>query len=543
MDNDMNFRFFFMGVTALLALLTSGIAQAAPPPLSPDGFRQAKKIYFQRCAGCHGVLRKGTTGKPLTPQVALEHGNKYLVNFITYGSPAGMPGWRDTLSKEDIDLLARYLQHDPPPPPEFGLPEIRASWKELVPVSERPTKKMNDLNLGNLFVVTMRDAGQVAIIDGDSKKIISIVDTGFSVHISRFSASGRYLYVIARDARIHLIDLWLEHPDTVAEIKIGMEARSVESSKFKGYEDQLVIGGAYWPPQYVLMDGESLEPLKVVSTRGYTVEGQEYHPEPRVAAIAASHQHPDFVVNVKETGQVLMVNYSDLENLSVTSIGTISSLHDGGWDSSHRYFLGAANIANKIAVIDAKNRKRVALIDVGTIPHPGRGANFVDTQHGPVWATSHLGDETIALIGTDPVNHPKQAWQVVRTLEGQGGGSLFIKTHPSSRNLWVDTPLNPDNDLSQSVAVFNLDDLNEKYQTLPIAQWADLGAGIKRVVQPEYNATGDEVWFSVWNGKSQESAIVVVDDKNRTLKEVIKNKRLITPTAKFNVHNTIHDIY
>ena len=59
--------------------------------------------------------------------------------------------------------------------------------------------------------------------------------------------------------------------------------------------------------------------------------------------------------------------------------------------------------------------------------------------------------------------------------------------------------------------------------------------GASRVVQPEYNKAGDEVWFSVWNAKDQESAIVVVDDKTLKLKHVIKDKRLITPTGKFNV--------
>ena len=29
-------------------------------------------------------------------------------------------------------------------------------------------------------------------------------------------------------------------------------------------------------------------------------------------------------------------------------------LHDGGWDSTKRYFLVAANQANKVAVIDAR---------------------------------------------------------------------------------------------------------------------------------------------------------------------------------------------
>ena len=91
--------------------------------------------------------------------------------------------------------------------------------------------------------------------------------------------------------------------------------------------------------------------------------------------------------------------------------------------------------------------------------------------------------------------------------------------------------------------MFDVSDLDAGYEVLPIAEWADVGEGPKRVVQPEYNAKGDEVWFSVWSGKEQESAIVVVDDKTRTLKAVIKDKRLVTPTGKFNVHNTVHDIY
>ena len=37
------------------------------PPVTPAEFERATKIYFERCAGCHGVLRKGATGKPLTP--------------------------------------------------------------------------------------------------------------------------------------------------------------------------------------------------------------------------------------------------------------------------------------------------------------------------------------------------------------------------------------------------------------------------------------------------------------------------------------------
>jgi len=516
------------------------------PPMSKAEFDKARQIYFERCAGCHGVLRKGATGKPLTPDITIGKGTDYLKVFIAYGSPAGMPNWQTSgeLSEQDVDLMARYVQQTPPQPPEYGMKDMKATWKVIVPPEKRPTKKMNNYNIANIFSTTLRDAGEIALIDGDSKKIINIIKTGYAVHISRVSASGRYLFVIGRDAKINLIDLWMEKPDNVAEIRVGLEARSVDTSKFKGYEDKYAIAGTYWPPQFVIMDGNTLEPKRIVATRGMTVDTQEYHPEPRVASIVASHFKPEFVVNVKETGKTLMVDYSNIDALKITEIGSARFLHDGGWDSTHRYFMVAANQSNKIGVIDAKEDKLAGIADVGKIPHPGRGANFVHPKFGPVWATGHLGDDTIALVGTDPVKHKEYAWKMVAQLKGQGGGSLFLKTHPKSTHLYVDTPLNPEPAISQSVAVFDIKNLDKGFKVLPIGEWSGIkDDGARRVVQPEYNKAGDEVWFSVWSAKNKESAIVVVDDKTLTLKAVIRDPRLITPTGHFNLNNTQNDVY
>ncbi|NLF54210.1 MAG: nitrite reductase [Thauera phenolivorans] len=515
------------------------------PKMSADEFEKARQIYFERCAGCHGVLRKGATGKPLTPDITLEKGTEYLKVFINFGSPAGMPNWGTSgeLTEAEVDLMARYVQQTPPTPPEFGMADMKATWNVIVPPEKRPTKKMNKYNLDNIFSVTLRDTGEVMLIDGDTKEVVNIVKTGYAVHISRTSASGRYLYVIGRDAKINLIDLWMEKPDNVAEIRTGLEARSVETSKAKGFEDKYAIAGSYWPPQFVIMNGDTLEPLKIVATRGMTVDTQEYHPEPRVASIVGAHDKPEFVVNVKETGKILLVDYTDIKALKTTEIEAARYLHDGGWDKSKRYFMVAANNSNKIAAVDVKEGKLAGLIDVGAIPHPGRGANFDHPKYGPVWATGHLGDETIALIGTDPEKHPDSAWKMVESLKGQGGGSLFLKTHPKSKNLWVDTALNPDEAISQSIAVYDIENLDKGFEVLPIAEWAGVGEGAKRVLQPEYNVAGDEVWFSIWSAKNQESAIVIVDDKTRKLKHVIKHPKLITPTGKFNIYNTQHDVY
>ena len=114
------------------------------PPMSKAEFEKARQIYFERCAGCHGVLRKGATGKPLTPDITIGRGTEYLKVFIKYGSPAGMPNWGTSgeLNDAEVDLMARYVQQTPPTPPEFGMKEMKATWKVIVPVDKRPTKKM-----------------------------------------------------------------------------------------------------------------------------------------------------------------------------------------------------------------------------------------------------------------------------------------------------------------------------------------------------------------------------------------------------------------
>lgn len=57
--------------------------KAAIPTLTAAEFDHARQIYFERCAGCHGVLRKGATGKALTPDITRARGTEYLKTFLT----------------------------------------------------------------------------------------------------------------------------------------------------------------------------------------------------------------------------------------------------------------------------------------------------------------------------------------------------------------------------------------------------------------------------------------------------------------------------
>lgn len=57
-------------------------AEEGIPTLTDEEWQIANKIYFERCAGCHGTLRKGATGKPLTTDITRERGYDYLKAFI-----------------------------------------------------------------------------------------------------------------------------------------------------------------------------------------------------------------------------------------------------------------------------------------------------------------------------------------------------------------------------------------------------------------------------------------------------------------------------
>ena len=513
------------------------------PVLTEAEWEKATQIFFERCAGCHGVLRNGATGPALTPDQTLPKGTAGLAAIIFNGTPRGMPDWgkQGTLTQEETELMAKFIQNEPPQPPEMSLEQMKASWNEIIPVDQRPTQPETTRDWENYFIVTLRDAGKVAIIDGDDYEIVNEVDSGYAVHITRMSATGRYAYVIGRDGRLALIDLWMEKPEVVARVQTCYDARSVEVSKYDGPEgdftDQYAITGCYWPPHFVILDGQTLEPIKVVSTRSYTEDTGEYHPEPRVASILASQYHPEWIVNVKETGLVWIVNYTDLKNLTIKQIEASRFLHDGGLDATGRYFLVAANQSNQVAIVDLKEDKLAAIVDVGQVPHPGRGANWVDPEFGPVWTTPHLGEADLMSIGTDPESNPDSAWKAVRSTPLPGAGSLFVKTHPDSPWIWVDMTLNSDPALSRTICVVEKANPSQTYKCWEVADYG-------RAVHFEYNKAGTQVWVSVWGSADtpgQTGEIVIYDDT--TLEEVARIPDLITPTGKFNVYNTVHDIY
>jgi len=499
-------------------------------PGSP-AFNSSRDVYFNRCAGCHGLYRNGATGPNINMTRSQMLGTDALTAIMLYGTPRGMGnfGQSGVLTEEEITNLAAYLQLPPPVAPPLEFSEILASWNLIVPMYDRPTVPQYG-NWENYFGVILRDAGEVAIFDGDTRREVVRLNTGFAVHILRSSADGRYFYAISRNGLVSLIDLYPAVPQIVATVKGCFDARSVDSSKYDGFEDAYAIEGCYWPPQYVVFNGTTLEPLAKVNIPMTRIDGVNLS-EVRVAAIVASQYAPVWIISLKETGYVGIVNYSLPGFPLASTIATVPSLHDGGFDYTGRYFMVAANNASKMVIVDLKNQTFVTSIVTGLRPHPGRGANWLDPDFGWVGSTVHLGEGKVAVYGTDPVNRSNINWTVVRNIPLPSAGSLFIKTHPNSPWVLMDMTMSSDPTLQKQICAINKTNPGAGARCFPVAING-------KAVHFEFNNAGTEVWVSDW---ATNGSLIVLDAQ--TLDVITRITNIPTPTGKFNVYNTAHDIY
>ena len=537
-------RFNSSLLSMCIGAVLSGVsisASATAPTLSDADFEKGKSIYFQRCAGCHGTLRKGATGKNLEPVNTQKLGSERLEKIITYGTEGGMNNFDDILSKDEISLITKYIQMEPPVPPEMSLALMKERHKVFIEPKDYPSKPMHDRNWENFFLVIERDVGKIAIIDGDKKEVVAHIPTGYAVHVLKAAEHhdtlhakdpGRFWYIMGRDGMMTKVDLW-QTPEKmkVAQVQVAYDARDVAVSG----DGKYVIGGGYWPPHFVILEAETMMPLKVVSARGVNVDG-EYVNESRVAAVYDTPMAPSWLVSMKELGQMWQVDYSDIDNLQITKIDSAKYLHDGFYDPTGRYFQIAANASDKMVVIDSKTRKLEAMIDVDKKPHPGPGANWIDPTCGPVGGTTHLGVGKVTAWGNDPAGHPDQAWKICYEVETDGAG-VFLRTHPKSDYVWADQTKHPEPEIQQSVQVISKK-TREIVKTIQLTDVEGYAA-----VHFEFNSDGSEVWASVWNRKDSKEPngqIIIFDAK--TLEEKARIKGLYAPTGKFNVFNRVNHV-
>ena len=82
-----------------------------PPELAPDALA-GWKLFVQRCAICHDPLGQPSYPESFAPLLSREtvrdRGEARVRTIIGFGS-SRMPGWRYTLSEEQIGAVIAYL--------------------------------------------------------------------------------------------------------------------------------------------------------------------------------------------------------------------------------------------------------------------------------------------------------------------------------------------------------------------------------------------------------------------------------------------------
>jgi nitrite reductase (NO-forming)/hydroxylamine reductase len=474
--------------------------------------RPASMYFLDSCAGCHGTDRRGATGPALLPE-RLSQPDDYYFDVIENGKPGTvMPPWGGELSEDDISTLVAFIRSDTGEgPPQWTFDDVLDSHEVLVAESDLPDEPTHDARVENLMLVTEREAQGIAVIDGDSHRLLEKVDASYRAHGYTFSpVDDRWAYNMGRDGWVFKIDLYTLQP--VSKVRIGLDSRALAISD----DGKYLIAGNYVPTTAVILDATTLEPLKVFDATAANPEGEMV--ESRVATIldtAPDLVGPYFLVALKEAGQVWRVDWSqpDFPVTSVSNVGHV--LHDGFLSPDNRYFYLAAQTDDWMAVIDVESMTVSDRIQTGATPHPGSGATWEadGVQYG---ATVHAGEGKVTVW--DLADN-----EIVGTIETAGAG-LFIRASEHSPYVWADAVFAEE---PHAITVF------EKSPPFDLVGVISDG---ERTLHPEFSDDGSVVYVSDWDAN-----MVRVYDAT-TLELVAEVPDVVTPTGIFNVARRVETL-
>ncbi|HLV44552.1 MAG TPA: cytochrome D1 domain-containing protein [Aggregatilineales bacterium] len=476
------------------------VADAAAALVSGQPVHQ---FFADTCGGCHGPQREGGTGPALIPG-RLDQPPEFYADVIRNGRPGTiMPPWGAAMAEEDIDTLVNFILSEPSEETvAWELEDIAATREVLIEDADLPDAPTHSGNVDNLMLITEREARSIAVVDGDTHELLGKIDASYRAHGYIFDPTEpRWAYNLGRDGWLFKIDLY--SLEAVTKVRVGHDARGLAISD----DGRFVIAGNYIPHSAVILDAETLEPLKVIHTEGVDPDGNFVGS--RVCIVSDVSEElvgPYFIIALKEAGQMWRIDYSDPEFPidKVENVGRI--LHDGFLNLDNTRFYIASQTDNWMTVVDVENWEIVEKIPTGDTPHPGSGAVWEanGTSYG---ATVHAGEGKITVWDLEDN-------AIVAEIPTQGPG-LFIRSTHHSPYVWADamfaTPANEITvfDGSTFEVVTRITD-----GTLPL--------------HPEFTADGSAVYVSDW----EEDVVRVYDAETFELITTIEG--IQEPTGIFN---------
>lgn len=475
----------------------------AVAPLPFEG-QDVEQVYRDSCGGCHGPNREGATGVALVPGRLIDSDDFYF-DVIKNGRPGTvMPAWGALgMSDEEIWALVGYIHSEADAEAVYWeMDQIRGSRQVLIDEGELPAEPTHSGNLDNMLLVTERENRSIAVFDGDTHTLLGQIDASYRAHGYAFDPTNdRWAYNVGRDGWLFKIDLYTLQ--AVTKVRVGLDARGLAISD----DGRFVIVGNYIPATAVILDAQTLEPLRIIHTIATNPENVQVRSRVAITSdVSPELVGPYFIIGLKEAGQVWRIDWSDPEFPveSVEAVGHI--LHDGFLSPDNTRFYIAAQTDNWMGVIDVETWELVEQIETGDTPHPGSGATWEanGVQYG---ATVHAGEGLMTVWDLETN-------EIVAKIPTSGPG-LFIRSHPENPYVWADTMF-----AEQPNRIYIFD--KETFEVVHVIE-----EGIQ-TLHPEFTIDGQSVYVSDWQGN-----VVRVYD-GLTFEKVAEVGGLVTPTGIFN---------
>jgi hypothetical protein len=251
-----------------------------------------------------------------------------------------------------------------------------------------------------------------------------------------------------------------------------------------------------------------------------------------VSAVYDAGPRQSFIAALKDLKEVWEIPYSDdppyygpvhdyrvegpigeTAKFQVRRIRLDDYLDDFFFDLRYDNLIGAARNAKNGQVVNLIVGRKIADIDLSSMPHLGSGITW--QRNGvTLMATPHLHESAISVIDTG-------SWKKVARIETLGPG-FFMRSHANTEYAWADVFFGPHRD-----AVHVIDK-----NTLEIVKTLRPEPG-KIAAHVEFTRDGRYALLSVWD---MDGALVVYDAKSL---EEVKRIPMVKPSGKYNVYNKI----
>jgi nitrite reductase (NO-forming)/hydroxylamine reductase len=485
-----------MGLAALG--LSVGIAGAAELGAAADQDR-AEQIFNENCASCHGHDLGGYLAPPLNKDRLSGRSSTSLRSMVMTGVfDTLMPPFYGKLSDEDTRLVVNRILNTPKLDPQWTMDDIRNSLKvHVADESTLPAKPAYAIeNMDDLLGVAARgrygrgEGSKAVFINSATNTKVGEVPTKTAAHIIEFNpVNPRWAYVKTDTSEIYKVDLY--SMKVVREIKTGLNGPALGVSR----DGRYLMAGSFVPHVAVLLNADTLEPLKYFKLEGTDPDGKFVTSD---SGMVTGTPYADvFAIALENAGQVWVVdlNKPDFPVTQITNVG--HHLHDAFLSHGGRKLMVASYDDSIVAAIDLEERKIIKKLPAGCVPHVG-GGSVVKVNGRTLGFGTNFGDcgkEVVSVWDLDKMEVVKQVPVI--------GGTESPAAHYNAPYVAVDI-ISKD----RRARTIQLIDKN----TLEVAKTLDVGG---HAYFPEYNASGKLLYVSAgYNGDE-----VVAFDSN-TLERV-----------------------